>query len=742
MLALLATIALLVADPPKAPGDNAATGYAAAMEILLGGPLSKAGTKEQRLLTPQESQAIMDIASPQDITPEVRAILVKARPMLDLVREAAKRPVCDFDLDRSQGFSMLMPHLAPMRELTRILRAETAMHLADGDAGAAVASLAAVTGLASHAGQDNVLIASLVGSAISANGDGTLQMAIDQGAIDPAQAKAMIATLERLQGTDPFHYASSIDSESEMFAATARKAVETPEGMAELGALVAGGSNASELAGLPRDQALEQLAVADGMFAQAADAFRDPDPESAQAKLTELETQMKEAGPLVALLMPNFRWAYDAKLRTEATVAARIAQLRDIASGKTPPMKLANAATWYLAAARAATQIDPEQQNLFEACRVVTGVLDPMVASDVARALQKRRAAVVEPILHGSQAGRCAFPRRVGDPPIVILPEYAAGLRAAVRVLLADALLMARDAERGGPEGTSIASGASGAANPPPVDGAGVLARPAPSEGGDAASRAEAWRKESRRLAAESVDRVIAAIRLVEHVSADASIAHAVLAQSILDEVREALAGLVTIRWWDDNVNKAVQPAVAALNRVDPVGHRRGLAADREKLLTRLSGSHESELRTERRKLLMRFDADALASLAMAQAHAWRQVAAQAPAASTTGAAPAAGAAPTQPAEPPLSPPFECGSRDDAVLLDLSDLYMQDACAALSDSAKSLMASGLFAAQDVEALRRAEPISSATLPKVLEAVRRTGEAPDVLRAVDEFVRTK
>ncbi|MFO0875260.1 MAG: hypothetical protein U0575_14995 [Phycisphaerales bacterium] len=757
MLALLVSTVVLVAaevgpPPPGVASTNAADGYMKAIELLQGAPLGKVTIESRGLLEAAERIAIADVVSPQDVTPEVRAALGKAATILELVREAAALGTSDYHLERSKGFDVLLPHLSPMRDLARLLKADAAMHIADGDGDGAVVALSAVTGLAQHTGNDNILISSLVGSAISGVGDSTLQMALDAGLVDAARAETMAKSLERLQGSDPFHYASAVDGERELFDATAQRLLDSTGDANALAQIALGGNAAPELASMSREEMLDQLAGADRLYAQAADAFRNPDPDAAKAALADIERQAQELGPLTKALMPAYSRVYEAKLRSEAMVTARVAQLRDLASGRISPASLANAATWYLAAARAAAALHPEDQRLIEVCRVVDGDLDPMVRDDVARSLQKRRSAVIEPLLLGAEAGRCAFPRSAGSPPVVALPSYAAGLRAATRVLLADALLMGRAAEALGATDVGATAGAAGSAAAGTSAAASVPPSAAPpnsltnapagsqagSHGGSAAdsppdgplASPAATRDAQRR--AEAIDgslaRLRAAVRVADHVSSDASLANAILAQSILDETRQAIAAATRMKWWNDAAAEAIRPAVDRLNRIDPLGHRRGLAADRERLTAVLPLGQDRTVHEEQRKAVSRLDADAIFAVAIAIARAQHDNAAK-----TT----AAGASPT-PAEAVGA--FDCGGRDDDVLLDLSDLYVQDACAALAEQAKAIAELASFQPADAEALRRSEALLRTAMPKVVEAVRLSTEAPAIVSALDALLK--
>jgi hypothetical protein len=85
--------------------------------------------------------------------------------IVELMQEAATKETCDFQLDYSQGYSLLLPHLSPMRRLARLSSLQTLAHSEWDDAEAALNIAQAGLRVGHDAGTDNLLISRLVGIA-------------------------------------------------------------------------------------------------------------------------------------------------------------------------------------------------------------------------------------------------------------------------------------------------------------------------------------------------------------------------------------------------------------------------------------------------------------------------------------------------------------------------------------------------------------------------------------------------
>jgi hypothetical protein len=93
---------------------------------------------------------------------EVEAALAPYRANLELVREAAEYPIFDFHLDYRQGFSLLLPHLAPLKRSEQRLAAAAICDLHHGDTAAATTNIQAMLGLENAMAGERLAISQLV----------------------------------------------------------------------------------------------------------------------------------------------------------------------------------------------------------------------------------------------------------------------------------------------------------------------------------------------------------------------------------------------------------------------------------------------------------------------------------------------------------------------------------------------------------------------------------------------------
>lgn len=82
--------------------------------------------------------------------------------VLALLREAAARPGCTFDLKYEQGAALLLPHMSPSRNAVRLLCMTAWTKARDGDLRAAMNDLRAGLALSRMVAEDRVLISVLV----------------------------------------------------------------------------------------------------------------------------------------------------------------------------------------------------------------------------------------------------------------------------------------------------------------------------------------------------------------------------------------------------------------------------------------------------------------------------------------------------------------------------------------------------------------------------------------------------
>ena len=127
------------------------------------------------------------------------------------VSEAVERPGCNFDLDYSKGAEMLLPHLAELRSLSRILAGRSVIQSVDGDVQGAWQTAIVMLKLADILKKEPVLISQLVRAAqlrISCEAIRSLCHAMPPSEADRATISEL---LKRFDDTQPWVLA--IDSD-------------------------------------------------------------------------------------------------------------------------------------------------------------------------------------------------------------------------------------------------------------------------------------------------------------------------------------------------------------------------------------------------------------------------------------------------------------------------------------------------------------------------------------------------
>lgn len=358
---------------------------------------------------------------------------------------AARVRRCDWGLDRSKGFELMLPHLANVRSAARLLRVQAMWELDEGRADAAMSTLGALGNVGIQAGQDDVVISSLVGAATNSFFVDAANVAIDQGAIDAKAAKSMIEAMPGLRSADPFAFGQAVAGEGSMIQAW----IGGVKDDAALQRFLGEAANAGVASTMTLEQARREAAAMAPIYERAARAFADPDPNAAREELRRIERSAEGGryGELAKLLMPSFGTMYESKLRAQQDLAVLFAKLQAIAEEKETPADLRNAALPLARASAAARSLPADIQDGVELLRLAPGALEPAQRARVVEALERSRPRLMAALAEAAGCTRCEF-------AVLRLPEpgldatLLGGIRGAVRATLADALRRARDSSR------------------------------------------------------------------------------------------------------------------------------------------------------------------------------------------------------------------------------------------------------------------------------------------------------
>jgi hypothetical protein len=331
--AVLLGMAIAMTGPRAHAQGNAAQAWRESFDLLRPRDESNPGG----VLSAEEWQRLQDLGSIQRSeaqSEQLRLLLAKAAPAMDQVAKATAERSCDFQLDRRDGFELLLPHLGPMRQASRLIKAQAGLQLADGDMEAFVISQGMLARTASHAGQDEMLIGSLVGTGIGSMTVDQIRAAIDEGRIDQERAQALLESTAVIRGDDPFRYAATPTRELEALQATLQRLRERGD---RLDALVemSGGLAPPELSEVSPRQLLRSLGQMNPIFRQMTLAMRETDPDRAREALMQVDTMIEALKPpahLLAWLLPSYERALERKLAYAAKAEELEAWLKRLAA--------------------------------------------------------------------------------------------------------------------------------------------------------------------------------------------------------------------------------------------------------------------------------------------------------------------------------------------------------------------------------------------------------------------------
>ena len=386
-------------------------------------------------------------------TREVADLLERGSRALQLAHEASALDYADFGPNVEDGYMTLVPHLAPMRELSRLLSLESNMRRANGESTSSADSLAALMNLSRHSASDGMVINSLVGLSCAQQGFDSIEDAIARGDLDQASAKIALGGFDA-KNPDPFQFARSMGSELESLEATMLSLNYDAAEFAEMfGTFTDGEKNGTIelIRNLDEEEFAEQLELARPGFELAQTAFLEEDPEKAKKAIAELEEDLLagEYGLLAEIVMPSYDLLLDRKIQADNQIRRYTSILEKIAGGA-DPANFANAAVLYEQAFPYLARITKSDQELLDMIRkivAVTGSCDdiPDAMLDEARGALEQAAPIIGILRGAAKFERCEWKadivaERRGE--VIPFGEWVRPMRAAIRLLLAEAAMI------------------------------------------------------------------------------------------------------------------------------------------------------------------------------------------------------------------------------------------------------------------------------------------------------------
>lgn len=116
---------------------------------------------------------------------------------------AASKDRCAFGIDRAAGLDAMLPHLEPMRRLSKIVAGEANRAMECGDHEAAMRKLNILCRMAAHTQQDEIHISTLVAASISSMALSTVEQWLDDDRLIQDHKQQAIHSLSHLRTIGP-----------------------------------------------------------------------------------------------------------------------------------------------------------------------------------------------------------------------------------------------------------------------------------------------------------------------------------------------------------------------------------------------------------------------------------------------------------------------------------------------------------------------------------------------------------
>ncbi|NNF43825.1 MAG: hypothetical protein HKN62_12430 [Phycisphaerales bacterium] len=325
-----------------------------------------------RTLSPVEHRrrvaAIRHAVARPDETPnaDVAAYLAELQPVLGLVRQAARRPHHDFDLDYDRGAELRLPHLSRMQVFSEYLAAEAIVQLHQGDAGSAADRIESIYRIADQAGRDRLLLSSMVGSETFDLAESLVDTAIDRGQLGPFECASILRALRNVDGGSPFGFAEGLKSERSLMMPWFRTQFSGEGGLPrfrrQFDWLLVDPVDAAAFRVMRQEDLDAALVAAETASELLIETLAIEDTDRARRELRRIDATIRRGdhGPFARLLLGDFADMVGAMDRRRAALRARIELLDAIASGRVDPRAVANAAVWYRRAIAAWNKVLPD----------------------------------------------------------------------------------------------------------------------------------------------------------------------------------------------------------------------------------------------------------------------------------------------------------------------------------------------------------------------------------------------
>ena len=280
------------------------------------------------------------------------ALQEQMSPLVTRAREIANMEHCDWGLDYSQGFDMLLPHLGRIREVQKILQYSIRAEVDKGNTSSALSEIDTMLGVTSHNLGSKTIIGSLVAN--SCFNLATSEKGIIDSVEDAEQLEALLVSVNRFDEFDPFGLRGNIGDEKEMAVNWLKNTENIDFSIFQSITGTGEETNIPSLDMLDMDEEIKKYSSA---MERMESIFQMTDRDAAFAASEQIDAELA-AGKLSFLAIPSKNLLKTA-FRAEETVADFKQLLRD----KIDMIRSPNSATYFLKAVKSYNAIDTEERR-------------------------------------------------------------------------------------------------------------------------------------------------------------------------------------------------------------------------------------------------------------------------------------------------------------------------------------------------------------------------------------------
>lgn len=462
----------------------------------------------------------------------------------------------------SDGYTPGPAYLAPLRAAgrsTAILVQDAAIR---SDAKTLGELLRVQVSIATRTGSDGTLPTSMLAVVAAEEHLASVAELLDRCAIDPGIAKEILDARRAFIDHADFGLIAAARAEVVALQAEVDRLLQIPSG--ERPDFVAG-VRGNVRTNFDDTQLLAARTGSDVYLSEAAEALEDNDLEGARLEIAALQERLRDGafGDLLRVLAPQLLPTIDMLIETHGDLTSQRTTLEAIAAGTEHPAVHADAGRLYMRAARACAAVPADVQVAVEELRAGLLATDSKQARRAIEAIDAHRADVIQPLLDAARSNRCTLPTH----PVEVtggglMRTPAIGLNGAVRMLLADAFMVADQADSG------------------------------------------------RRH-----DAVAAALHVIAHLSSLGTYSHSLVAQQVARDLELPLAQLRERGEIDGGSRDRLVRALRMLDPADPFGFRRAFANECTWLAAQTFTLDSRAIAAFERTDLLRLDPDGLGFL-------------------------------------------------------------------------------------------------------------------------------